>query len=235
MHRPTALLTTVLALGLAACGGQATDGEAGPTPTVTRTTTATETETGTVTETVTGTDTPTEPSDDERTPQPGSTIRAQQTFIVGPQEPVTVAPSDPHGEGGVGLRTFSALGRYDQGDIPPTLDFTVLPCSNVTFGSGRVGFVDEDGNGIPDRMGSSNRGEAFVAELNGVPYDPDGPRDLVVTNIDAEGGEVDVALNSEFADCAIPTFFLDRDGDERLDLGGDPEPFGVAKITWQER
>lgn len=235
MHRATALLTTVLALGLTACGGQATDGEAGLTPTVTRTTTATEPVPGTVTEIVTETVTPTGPSDDERAPREGGTIRAQQSFIVGPQEPVTVPPSDPHGEGGAGLRGFSVVGRYDEGDLPPTLDFTVLPCSNVTFGSEQVAFADDDENGIPDGVGSSNRGEAFVAELNGVRYDPDGPRDLVVTNIDVEDGTAEVAFDSEFHDCAIPTFFRDRDGDERLDLGRGAEPFGVAKITWQER
>lgn len=208
-------MAAVLLVVLTACAGDGADDEVGPEPTGT--------ETATPRPTPTRGDTP---------PEGDGTVSGDQVFVLAPQQPVTTTVSEPQGDGGEGRQEFAVIGRRGEEALPPTIDVTFLPCGNVRFEPGRVVFTDEDGDGAPDDIGHSDRGEAFVFSLNGVRYDPEG--DNLVTDVEVEDGRVRFSLDAEGPDCAVPVVWTDRDGDLEVDLGRSPEPFSAGKITWRE-
>lgn len=221
-HVKLLALLTVAALMLAACDGEEATGPPGAAGSPTASPTASPT----------GGPGPGSPSP-TASPAPGDAgvVEGDQTYIVAPQEPLTLPPAEPGDPAGRGVAEFTAVGTYEQGVLPETLDLSVLPCGNVEFGGG-VRIRDADGDGAADDLGRTDTDRASVVLVNGQPVEWEGP---VLADLQVGKGTLSFALRSEGEDCAVPVVFTDRDGDAALDTGPGEvtEPFGVAQVTWR--
>lgn len=194
---------------------------------------AVETVRETVTETVRPTETETQ-AVPELEPTPATDPETQsQTFIVGPQEPVTTQPSDEDAVGGQGVVQFSVVGRYGGGPLPEQLQLGWVPCDNTDPTVEPVVFADEDGDGLVDDLGVSDTDAAMLRTVNGDTFD--NPDESWPTTVPVENDTLTFAFESFQADCLVPVVFTDDDVNGELNVGADgvpTEPFGVAQVTW---
>lgn len=154
----------------------------------------------------------------------------QQTYVVAPQEALTVTVP--------GSADFSVIGRYGQQPITEdTLDVALFPCGVVdAVGSGTDTFTDDDGDGFADGLASTDTGEAAITVLNDTDVeDGDVKYDVVVRD-----GRITFRVASgDGPDCTVPVVWNDENQNGQLDVGGSDtgdvpvEPYGVGKVTFE--
>lgn len=220
------VVAVAIALVAAACRGAVDEV---PTPGATSPATDGATTTGTTTTPATEAEPETEPETPTSSPT-GPIDATQQTFILGPQQPVSTLVSEEEERNGEGEVEFHVVGRYDQQPLPDRLWLGWVPCGNADPTADRITFA-ADGEGVAADMGEP---AILLREVNGEPYenvDQIWPAEVFV-----QDGELTFTLDSYEATCAVPTVFADENGNDELDLRDDgtpTEPFGVGQVTWE--
>ena len=150
---------------------------------------------------------------------------APQTYRVEPEEPRRGTPGQ--------ALDLVVSGRYDGAVLEGPLELGLFPCRNAdVLGTGPATFVDADGDGAADGLGSTDTGSAAIAVLDG----DDIADTRVVHDVEPDAdGDVDVRLASSAEDCAVLVVWDDADGNAELAVGdGDQpaEPYGVGLAEW---
>lgn len=228
----TSRTTVAVAAALIALVGSACSEAADEGPTPGATAPGTADGAATVTETVTETETETETEPAAGSPSPSGPIdTTQQTFIVGPQQPVTTLASDQEERDGRGEVDFAVVGRYDEQPLPDRLWLGWVPCDNSDPTADRITFADQDGDGVADDMGQP---EILLRTVNGEEFE--NVDQVWPAEVSVQDGELTFVLDSYDPACAVPTVFADENGNGELDVqenGSPAEPFGVGKVTWE--
>lgn len=167
----------------------------------------------------------------DQTCPPGPIDTTQQTFILGPQQPVTTLTSDRDERDGRGEVEYQVVGRYDEGPLPDTLWLGWVPCENADPTADPIAFADEDGDGTADITGEP---DVLLSTVNGEPYE--NVEQVWPIEVQVQEGELTFTLDSYDPACVVPVVFADQNGNGEFDLADDgtpAEPFGVAEVTWE--
>lgn len=152
----------------------------------------------------------------------GDQAHTEQTYLITPQEPVTLEPGDVHDVGVV----------FGDGD-PTPIDFALFPCANADPVNPPHTFADEDGDGHADGIGTTDTGAALITSVNGVPTSA---RHLTGLAPGASG-VIEFELESPDPDCSVPTAFHDANGNNELDVDAEGRPleaFGYGLHAWAD-
>lgn len=158
----------------------------------------------------------------------GERQSTHQTYVVTPQEPLTLTPGEQ--------ADLGVLGRYDDvgGDVRQSLHLALFPCAAVDIETLPATFTDADGNGLADRIGSTDTGQAYIDTVNGQPTA--GQPRLVPNAAPQSNGTIEFTVVSPAADCTVPAVFDDRAPTDELRVdarGLAANPYGIAEVTWR--
>ena len=151
--------------------------------------------------------------------------QVEQSWILAPQEPVTVS---------AGATTDEFRLVAGEGETLPSQATVALFDCRVTdpTGTGQI-FQDNDNDGLADGYATTEAGAAAITFVNGTQVD--GTK--VVDGVQPQDGAITFKVFSQDPDCAVPVVFADtNETNAQLDVNdaGQPvEPFNVGLVTFQ--
>jgi hypothetical protein len=169
----------------------------------------------TVSETETATETPT-----EATPDDGETVPGDdgQTYRLDPSDPVEADAGE--------AVEVSFVGRYDDRDMPGSVDVLLVVCDGVEVTDGELRFLDDNGEGTADgRLSDPSR--AAITALNGTDVDARAS----VSGLLLRDGQASVTVEAQ--ECVWVVFLTDGDGDGELAVDDEDQPretFGAVRV-----
>lgn len=159
----------------------------------------------------------------ETVAETGSVGPAPQSWVLSPQEALTLDPDD------VADFTLTAQGGGDP--LPDELYVALYDC-RVVDATGDRTFSDGNNSGLADGFATTEAGAAAIAVLNGEDIEDT----KVVTSAKPQNGKLTFRLFSDEADCAVPVVFEDTTVNGKLDVdaqGRPTEPYNLGQVTWQ--
>lgn len=151
-----------------------------------------------------------------------SDAETRQTWILAPQEAVTVAPGDEVDNSVI----------FDEGD-PRRVSIALLPCANADPTDTPHVFADRDGDGVADDIGSSDTGGAVITAVDGTSFESRHVLDVTPGTDDI----LEFTTTSQVEDCAVTAVYHDENGNGQLDVdaeGRPLEPFNYSSRAWSQ-